>query len=362
MNFRIFLLFMCVFGASLSNAVPVIGLYEAEIKLPASEPEDKILTKAFGLAVESVLVKVSGDKVAISADLLKEAKSKAPTWVAQHSVASLSELLMSNGELVAGKQVRVAFYEASIDEFLSKNNLPVWGSDRPSSLVWLVNEDNGLRSLSGTKAPSEALNILARASGAIGLPVYAPLLDDEDQRTISTTDVWGFFEDSILKASERYQTDAVAALKISNYVGKVSGGLLVLLKNGETERFDLSGDTLNDVLGLASVHIAKVLSSRYAAVRSSDSINVLDVQVSGVSDYAIMRETQSYLEALGVVKSVNLAQISGENVRFSLEVNGDKERLLNGISLNRLLVRESPSTREVEDNNLIAYQYVGEIK
>lgn len=359
MKFRIFLLFVCVCWSSLSNAVPVVGLYEAKIKLPASESEEEVLSKAFGLAVESVLIKVSGDKAAISTNLLREAKAKASTWVAQHSVASLNELLVLNGKKVAGKQVQVAFYKASIDDFLSKNNLPVWGADRPSSLVWLVSEENGLRSLSGTKVPSEALNTFARTSGYMGVPVYAPLLDYEDQQNISTTDVWGFFEDNILKASERYQTDAVAALKISNYVGKVSGGLLVLLSNGETERFELSGDTFDDVLELASVHLAKVLSSRYAAIRSLDSVNVLDVQVSGVSDYSIMRGAQSYLESLGVVKSVNLAKISGENVIFSIEVNGGKERLLNSISLNRLFVRESRPSGEIQDNNLIAYQYIG---
>ena len=65
------------------------------------------------------------------------------------------------------------------------------------------------------------LNKLAQSASKIGVPIYAPLLDDVDKRSLAASDVWGFFEDSILNASKRYQTDSVAALRISNYAGKL---------------------------------------------------------------------------------------------------------------------------------------------
>ena len=117
MNSRIFLLLISVFCISSVNAVPIQGLYSAEINLPVTQSEAQMLNEAFGLAAEDVLIKVSGDKNAITGDLLEQAKKKASTWVAQHSVASLSELLPSDDGLVPGKQVKVTFYQESIDGF-----------------------------------------------------------------------------------------------------------------------------------------------------------------------------------------------------------------------------------------------------
>jgi len=359
MNSRIFLLLISVFFISSANAVSVQGLYRSEINLPVTQSEAQMLDEAFGLAAEDVLIKVSGDKDAITGDLLEQAKKKASTWVAQHSVASLNELLSSENGLVPGKQVKVIFYQESIDSFLSQNNLPVWGDNRPSVLIWLVSENNGIRTLSGSREPSEALNEFAQAASVLGVPIYAPLLDEVDKKTISPSDVWGFFEDSIDSASQRYQTDSVAALRISNYAGHIGGSLLVLLKNGETERFDLNGEKLSDIINQASASLAKAFSSRYASVRNSNSASKLNVQVASVTSYSIMSKVQSYLESIGVVRNVTLVQVDGERVEFSVEIDGDKQKFFNSISLSRLLINAPLNALDPDANRVVSYQYSG---
>ncbi|QUX96318.1 DUF2066 domain-containing protein [Marinomonas sp. CT5] len=359
MNSRIFLLLISVFLISSANAVPVQGLYSAEINLPVAQSESVMLNEAFGLAAENVLVKVSGNRKAITGDLLDQAKSKASTWVAQHSVASLNELLPSENGLVPGKKIRVTFYQESIDGFLTQNNLPVWGDNRPSVLVWLVKEDNGVRSLSGSKAPSDVLNEFARSTNSLGVPIYAPLLDDVDKESLSVSDVWGFFEDRILNASKRYQTDSVAALRVSSFAGQVSGDLLVLLQNGETERFDLSGGSLTELVDQASVDLAKVFSSRYASVRNSASASKLNIQVLGIKNYRVMNKVQSYFESIGVVRNVTLVQVDGEKVEFSIEIDGDKQKLFNSISLSRLLTAAPLNALDPDANRVVSYQYSG---
>jgi hypothetical protein len=359
MKSRIFLLLISVFLISPANAVSVEGLYNAEINLPVIQSESKMLTEAFGLAAERVLIKVSGDKAAITDSLLEQVKKKAPTWVAQHSVSSLSELLPSDNGLVPGKQIKVIFYQESIDSFLSQNGLPVWGGNRPSVLVWLANENNGIRSLSGSRAPSIVLNKFASSANMAGIPIYAPLLDDVDKNNITSADVWGFFEDSIVNASKRYQTDAVAALRVSSYSGHIGGSLLVLLKNGESERFVLSGEELDDIIDQASSNLAKVFSSRYASVRNGDSANKLDIQIAGVTSYDIMKKAQSYLESIGVVRGVNLIQVDGDKVEFSVEIDGDRQKLFNSISLSRLLVSSPLNALDPDANRVVSYQYSG---
>ncbi|WP_137169502.1 DUF2066 domain-containing protein [Marinomonas sp. FW-1] len=359
MNSRIFLLLISVFCISSANAVPVQGLYSAEINLPVTQSESQMLNDAFNLAAEDVLIKVSGDKDAISGDLLEQAKKQASTWVAQHSIASLNELLPFDGGFVPGKKIKVTFYQASIDGFLSKNNLPVWGDNRPSVLVWLVTEKNGVRSLSGSRSPSDALSQFAQSSSMVGVPVYAPLFDEVDKKNLTVSDVWGFFEDSIQAASRRYQTDSVVALKVSDFAGQIEGSALVLLKNGATERFSLQGETLNDVVDQAAARVAKVFSSRYASVRNSGSASKLNIQVVGVKNYAAMNKVQSYLESIGLVRDLSIVQVEGDKVEFVVVIDGDKEKLFNSISLSRLLISAPLNALDPDANRVVSYQYGG---
>lgn len=359
MNTRIFLLLISVFCIASVNAVPVKGLYDAEIDLPVTQSEEKMLVEAFRLAAINVLIKVSGSKSDIDEEVLKQVRQKSSTWVAQHSIESLAELLPVGDELVPGKKVRVTFYQESIDDLLSQNNLPVWGKDRPSVLIWLASEDNGIRSLSGSKAPTNLLNRFAVEANTIGVPIYAPLLDDVDKSNITAADVWGFFEDTIVDASQRYQTDSIAALRVSNYAGNFSGSLLVLLKNGESDRFSLSGETLESVIGQAGENLAKAFSSRYASVRNNRSASKLDIRVSGVTSYSSLKKTQSYIESIGVVRSVNLVQVDGEKVEFSVEIDGDKQKLFNSISLGKLLINSPLNTLDTDINSIASYQYSG---
>lgn len=359
MKYRILLLFVSAFLSSLVHAVTVRGLYDAEINLPANQSESIMLNDAFGLAAERVLIKVSGDKEAIVGDLLAQAKKSASTWVAQHSVAELSELLPTDNGLVPGKKINVTFYQASIERFLSQNNLPVWGDNRPSVLVWVANDSNGIRALSGSQSSSSVLNRFAYYANLAGVPVYAPLLDETDKSKISATDVWGFFEDTIASASKRYQTDAIAALRVSSYAGHVGGSLMVLLNDGESVRFVLNGETPDDVLALASARLAKVFSSRYASVRNGVDANTLNIQVAGIKSYGMMKKTQEYLESISVVRDVNLLKVAEDKVEYLVEIDGDKQKLFNSIGLGRLLIKAPLNALDVDANRVASYQYSG---
>ncbi|MCB5162168.1 DUF2066 domain-containing protein [Marinomonas algarum] len=359
MNCRIFLVFISVFFILPAQAVPVNGLYSADIDLPVTRPESQMLTQAFGLAAERVLIKVSGNQKAITGDVLRQAKKLAPNWVAQHSVTALSELLPQGDGFVTGKRTSVTFYQESIDRFLSQNNLPVWGNNRPSVLVWLASETNGVRRLSGSNAPSVLLNDFAVTASDVGIPIYAPLLDEVDQRNLAASDVWGLFEDNIRQASQRYQTDSIAAIKVNEYPGYVSGNLLVMLKNGESERVTLTGETTKAILDQASLSLASVFSSRYASVRSDTSTKSLTVQVAGIPTFQVLNKIQSYLESISVVRDVAVAVVEGQRVEFVVSIDGDKQKLFNSISLSRLLLSAPLNALDPDANRIVSYQYSG---
>ncbi|MEO9654949.1 DUF2066 domain-containing protein [Marinomonas sp.] len=363
MKIRIFLFLVCVLSGSIANAVTVQGLYRADIKVPAIESESAMLNSAFSQAVKQVLIKVSGNEQAIRGNLLVQAQKSAASWVAQHSVVALPDLLSTESGLVPGRQVMVTFYRESIDGFLSQNNLPVWAENRPSVLVWLVNDDGASRQVSGANAPSVELNEFALAMTRKGVPVYAPLMDSVDQSEISAADIWGFFTDSIQQASRRYQTDVVAALRLSRFGESASGDLLLLLPSGDTQRFSIAGDDLNALLDTGAGHLAKALSDRYAAVRSRESSARFVLEVLGVSDFKQMDKVQAYLQSVGVVREVQLQHVKANQVAFSVDVDGGKDKLLSAIGLSRVLVPTQPpvlTEPTQESPNTQYFQFNGE--
>jgi len=69
--------------------------------------------------------------------------------------------------------------------------VPIWGKQRPSTLVWLVVEDEGGRRLIGTDEESEYLSVLKERASVRGIPMLIPLLDLEDNARLKPSDVWG---------------------------------------------------------------------------------------------------------------------------------------------------------------------------
>ena len=82
--------------------------------------------------------------------------------------------------------------------------LPTWWSRRPLTLVWMVLDEPGGRSVVEQSAVS-IRGALDYASNQRGLPVLLPAMDLDDSLLVSTGVVWGKFTDVLDQASDRYE-------------------------------------------------------------------------------------------------------------------------------------------------------------
>ena len=94
-------------------------------------------------------------------------------------------------------------------------------------------------------------------------------------------------------------------------------------------------------------------------MRNGDSASKLDLRIAGVTSYDIMKKTQTYLEGIGVVRGVNLVQVNGDSVEFSVEIDGDKQKFFNSISLSSLLISAPLNALDPDANKIVSYQYGG---
>src|SRR5690606_25504380 len=153
---------------------------------------------------------------------------------------------------------RVEFNAARVSQALAQRNRPVWGPERPLTLLWVAFDDGfGERVLlgandAGVAAGSPLAELLqttraelAAAADERGLPIALPLLDLEDLQALTFTDVWGGFEEPIRAASARYGADSIliGRVRIGDFGPEVQWLLL-----GAAGRQLLAGSTISEGL------------------------------------------------------------------------------------------------------------------
>jgi len=324
------MLLLCGFSSA-TLAVRVDDLYAAVVP---SEGTSGAVSKEFNTALGRVLVKVTGRRD-IAADTAVTAQfGDASRFVQQYRIDS-------------DNQVWVRFDEVAVRRELDKLGESVWGSERPTTLVWLVIDDgSGQRQILGgmpedgqtpdrmpvrDSAESRAELIreeLLSVAGERGLPLMLPLADTLEITSIPLSDVWGGFTESLLDASVRYGPDAIL-------VGRARASRIEAARVRWTlllgdERFDWEGDVAsgaNDVADFFAARLATSIGSSSNIVLTVDAVDSLDAY----------GRLSVYLSELDLVDAIAVDRVSDDRVVFHLKVRGDADRLMRSIALQRVL-------------------------
>jgi hypothetical protein len=243
----------------------------------------------------------------------------------------------------------VGFSRSQVDRALSGLGMPVWGPERPLTLLWVAIEDGaGGRALLGANVATEpgvettpALTALITAvrteielaADERGLPIAWPLLDLQDLGAVAFTDVQGFFDDRVLAASARYRADAVLIGRVRP--GAFGNSVEWLFVNG-TERQSLPVAAVRDGLDAAADRYAAQLSTIGGA--SMNAITVRNVSTS--ADYG---RVMSYLEQQSVLQSVDVEAFGNGTLTLRVAARGDARVIERVLALGGVLRPAGPS-------------------
>jgi uncharacterized protein len=279
-----------------AQAVTVPDLYET------SQPVDGSREAAFVEALKTVLVRVSGQRDAASR-------------VGQ--VSDARKYVQRFG-FTADNVLQVGFDSASIDQLLSNAGLPIWGRERPATVVMLGVEEGGTWRWLGADAPAQEREAITKVARQRGLPLKWPVMDAQERAEASSESA------GLLQAATRYGANAVL-------LGRARGGVVqwTLLSNEGAEQ---ASGGLEDGIHLAADTFARVFAA------SGSSLGSVIVEVSGISDLNAYAATLNYLEGMTLVRAVALEQVTGEKMRFRLAVRGDAATLRRAIALDHRLV------------------------
>ncbi len=327
-------------------------------------------------ALAQVLIKMSGNKSVLGNSAVKAALRQPQAYLRSYRFEAKD----------SGLYYIASFDEKALSALLRNAALPVWGNRRPQTLLWLaIKEESGKRYMLDEAQRGPVVESLLDTAYDRGVPVGLPLMDLQDNQTISIYDVWGRFAESLRNASERYgvenvigarlyrntvsrmpplpslqdveqpdsppqqsdeghNTDAEAELpftseEFESLQERAEAGDYALdwifVSNRNVVAGSLFADTPQDLMVKLMNTYATYLASQFAIVpsMSSQDSQRIEMSVSNMDSLEKYAHATAYLSSLSVVEHVTLARQEGSVATFSLSLIGSGEDLRNTISL-----------------------------
>lgn len=316
----------------LAHADTVADLYAADV--PVSDQSAGVRAAALREALGQVLVKITGTQGVMETSAANELLQNPSRFLQQYRYENIRPVPADPG--MPRLALHAEFDGSALERRLRSAGLPLWGRERPMTLVWLALSDSNQRELIGAKSSNAAADALQRAAARRGLPVELPVLDTEDVTRVSFMDVWGVYEEPLLAAAERYAPDAIMSGSIFSAGNDLWAGRWTLLRNGERQRWELSGPTPEAVATAAMDRLAEHYAEAFSVFAGVAQDKVL-LEVNAVSALQGYASVQAYLSRLSAVKDVRLLAVDDDLLRFELDLNGSVHTLEQSIAVGRVL-------------------------
>ncbi len=348
-------------------ALQVTGLYSQQIAV-ANDGEGE-RNRAFREALAAVIVKVSGDPRWLENPTIKRAIPRAQNYVEATSYFSESLQLPVEDNSTARDGTAAAFYTveqrvisvnfaaALIDDLLADAHIPIWDSNRPSVLVWMVLQGStGERSFLSADVNPDIVKAMQDFAADRGLPIIFPVLDFEDRRNLTENVVWNLDEQAISLASQRYAADSILAGRLHFTASGELVGLWRFLFQEETEVFDGFDQQLQSYLHEALNRITARLAGYFAILPESVNQKTVRLRIDGIKNLNAYTALLGYVENLGLVQTVTTAELDGGRIELQLSLLGDSRQLHEQIALDRDLLPISDVVSEAS-TSLLHYRW-----
>lgn len=346
---------------TIAAAVEMGSLYTAQVPFDQSDPDAQNL--AYQAALTEVLIRVTGTTSfvepappdepgqpdgSIQVQPLQTEPSRRMADLFPNPVRYVQQFRSGPDDTLV-----VTFEGRAIENVLRQAGIPIWGSDRPLTLIWIaVDWGQGEREIVAADDPqrmsADARSIdrnrllrerVAEVAGRRGIPVLFPLLDTEDLESISFTDIWGGFDDPLLRASARYEAESVL-------VGRIRTDSLQTNRWSwyfDGDRASWNGQT-EDMINL----LADTLAAR-SVVDPTSPMETIWLTIHGIDSVNAFGQVQQIMENLRGIDEIMIDTVAGDRIVYEIQVQGGTERLKRALETNNLLepIDEFDSSVEV---------------
>ena len=292
------------------------NLYTVTVPLDPLDPQAQ--QNAYKDALDRVLIRVTGSTDPVELEDLDAIFSTPSQYVLRFRARGQDKL-------------EVSFDGDAIVELLRQRRHTIWVADRPLTMVWLAVDwgrgereilaaDTAARFPDGSRSVDRNAMLRERVEETArrrGIPILLPLLDTEDREKVSFGDIWGGFDQRLLKASKRYGASSILA------------GRVRIDSSGQNRWTYYFADEKFSWLGEPEEVIDKVADTLAAlfAIRGDAVLDTYSLTVDGIDSLQAYGRVQQLIDNLGVVEDFRLKSVIGNKIEYAVSIYGDIERL-----------------------------------
>ncbi|USA43928.1 DUF2066 domain-containing protein [Spongiibacter taiwanensis] len=299
------------------DAAVLRNLYDE--RLTVEEQSAQSLRRGAGEALERVLIKVSGQRQVRGNPQIDQALSNAEPLLTQYRY-----LNKDNADGEAELQLELSFSPRQVNALLQSAGYPVWSNNRPSVLVWLVEDTiNGREFVSGD-SPGALYDELLKQADRRGVALQFPLMDITDAANLDVDDVWQMQLAAVRAASARYDAPYILVGRASEFSSGRWVASWTLVQRDDETRLDSDGATAEDMLTPIIDSLADTQARSFGVVAGGDSESTL-VYIDDIRDFHAYAGLVTYLENLAVVEHANPVWVSDNALVIELLLKGNME-------------------------------------
>ncbi|MDE2090940.1 MAG: DUF2066 domain-containing protein [Gammaproteobacteria bacterium] len=333
-----------------AQAAVMPGLYEASV----SVPDQSATARSVGLqqSLAAVLVKVTGDRNAPGLPALAAVLKDPSQFLQQYRYQQVStdgsasptptvmfDLTRTGTPAIppTGLMLWAKFDPEVLDHAVRAADEPLWGQERPVTLVWLVIEDASSKTIvSATNNPA-VVQAMTNVADERGIALIFPRMDAQDQQAIAYPDISNDDVTHIQQASKAYKADATLVGSVYMTTPGQYAARWQLSSSAGSQAWTATPDTLatvtNDGIQTAADHFAQW----FAVAAGAAGETGVTVSVSGINSVDVYAKVLAYLSGLTSVKGVQVTQVGKGTVYFSLDTRGSLDNLRQTMLLGGLL-------------------------
>jgi hypothetical protein len=358
MNHKFICLMLMLVGiASMQplQAVVVEELYS--IELPVADQTTSLRLEAFGEAFQLVVIKVSGSDDALRSPSFERPMKNSARYVKQFRYINRKD---ENAEGFDSGQlfIKIDFNQQLIEGLLRENDFPIWGRERPGSLLIVSYDVNETINLVSADSAPEIVDLLDKAALRLGVPLLFPLMDLEDIALIKNTDIVSGQYENIEIMADRYAPDALVIGQIVGRSGEGWNGYWEVRFEDQIFKWEFQGSSRQSVADQAIKHLARVLALEYALEDHRRVEQDLYIRVSSLSKFNSLISVQKYLESLSVVDSIRVSLVSADEVTFKIKLRNSSEDFQRLIELGEVLEQLDLPQANTQDESRVVLDYV----
>ena len=337
-----------------ARAVIVEDLFS--IELPVADQTTSLRLESFSEAFKQVIVRVSGSDDALKSPAFQRPIERSARYVKQFRYITRSP--PEGDELGTDRlYLRIDFDEQLIEGLLREHDFPVWGRERPSSLLVISYDVNEKIKLVSQDATPDLIESLDSAASRHAVPVLFPLMDLEDMALVTISDIAASHYEKIRMMAQRYSPDALVVGQIIGRSGQGWQGNWEARFADQIFRWKYQSSAKQEVIDQVIRHLAKVLALEYAPEDHLSVEESLLLAVSSVNGIDNLIEVQKYLESLNVVEGVRVAMVNQDVVTYRLRLRNDPEDLQRLIEFGNLLEQEDFPQLDTQGGDQVILNY-----